>query len=298
MIIFQNSKPPIIIGGVQFGMNYGIANTKGKPLESDVFELLNYAEECGIEYIDTAKDYGDSEKVLHDFFLCHSASRLKVFSKFNTEKDLFEESCKERIALFPRNLFGILFHNASSLLDLEIGKKTKWASGELGISRFGVSVYEHEEFERACNTEWVSIIQAPFNVWDWGLLSKGLLQKAEDAGKIVILRSLLLQGALTLSPGEIDAKLPVARAYAEQWIEICQDKNKNLATAALEFGFAAANGCGFVLGCDSLAQLKCNIEIWLNRDADVYGEVLKNSMFQNVPEIVIKPYLWDSFPRK
>ena len=54
----------LTLGTVQFGMNYGIANTQGKPSFEKVVGILSVAYENGIRFLDTAAGYGDSEVVL------------------------------------------------------------------------------------------------------------------------------------------------------------------------------------------------------------------------------------------
>ena len=38
----------LILGTVQFGLNYGINNTIGKPGKENVFQILSYAYDSGI----------------------------------------------------------------------------------------------------------------------------------------------------------------------------------------------------------------------------------------------------------
>ena len=54
----------LALGGVQFGIDYGIANTKGQVQIEEVQSILNYAKKNGVNILDTASGYGDSEGVL------------------------------------------------------------------------------------------------------------------------------------------------------------------------------------------------------------------------------------------
>ena len=51
----------LCLGSAQFGLDYGITNKKGKLDFNEVKEILGFAEDCGINYIDTAQDYGNAE---------------------------------------------------------------------------------------------------------------------------------------------------------------------------------------------------------------------------------------------
>ena len=53
----------LALGTVQFGIDYGIANTKGQVQIEEVQSILNYAKKNGVNILDTASGYGDSEEV-------------------------------------------------------------------------------------------------------------------------------------------------------------------------------------------------------------------------------------------
>ena len=57
-------KNKIILGTAQFGMNYGINNSMGVPEDKDVSSILDYAHKNGINTLDTAIAYGNSEERL------------------------------------------------------------------------------------------------------------------------------------------------------------------------------------------------------------------------------------------
>ena len=50
----------LCLGTVQFGMKYGINNRQGQPSMNDSVEMIKYAVDNGIKYIDTARAYGDA----------------------------------------------------------------------------------------------------------------------------------------------------------------------------------------------------------------------------------------------
>ena len=57
----------IALGTVQFGFSYGISNTSGRTEEDQVLKILDYAWKNGINTLDTARDYGDSERIIGKF---------------------------------------------------------------------------------------------------------------------------------------------------------------------------------------------------------------------------------------
>ena len=54
----------LALGTVQFGLDYGVANISGKINTSEAKNILEFAKKSKIDLIDTAIDYGDSEKVI------------------------------------------------------------------------------------------------------------------------------------------------------------------------------------------------------------------------------------------
>ena len=55
---------PLVLGTAQLGMDYGVANRRGKPEPKEAVEIVQTAWENGIRFFDTAQAYGESERVL------------------------------------------------------------------------------------------------------------------------------------------------------------------------------------------------------------------------------------------
>ena len=58
------SIPKLVVGSVQLGQNYGIANQTGQPNFNEVEKLCSHAISSGCTFFDTAQAYGESEEVL------------------------------------------------------------------------------------------------------------------------------------------------------------------------------------------------------------------------------------------
>ena len=54
----------LALGAAQFGLDYGVSNTHGKVEISEVENILQIAKKNGINTIDTAVVYGNSESIL------------------------------------------------------------------------------------------------------------------------------------------------------------------------------------------------------------------------------------------
>ena len=51
----------LALGSANFGLDYGLANKSGKVSVNDLADILFFAQEAGIDVVDTAQAYGDSE---------------------------------------------------------------------------------------------------------------------------------------------------------------------------------------------------------------------------------------------
>ena len=51
----------LAIGTAQFGLDYGVSNQNGQVSQYDVERILKAAQTAGVQTLDTASDYGNSE---------------------------------------------------------------------------------------------------------------------------------------------------------------------------------------------------------------------------------------------
>ena len=70
-----NNPSRLMLGTVQFGLSYGVANRVGQPDYQDVVEIVAAALEGGVNAFDTAAAYGTSEEVLTISKCCNEVSR-------------------------------------------------------------------------------------------------------------------------------------------------------------------------------------------------------------------------------
>ena len=82
----SNINNKIILGTVQFGLDYGINNNNGKPSNETVFNILNTARQNGIEILDTAEAYGSAIPTIGEYHH-ESISKFKIVSKFSNNVD-------------------------------------------------------------------------------------------------------------------------------------------------------------------------------------------------------------------
>ena len=114
------------LGTVQLGLNYGIANTNGKPEEKQSFEMLQTALDNGITSIDTARAYGTSEEVLGKFFKQYKGKMPFITTKIigieglpanEIESKAFEVAEKSLETLGVDKVNCIMLHRGSNLFE-------------------------------------------------------------------------------------------------------------------------------------------------------------------------------------
>ena len=91
----MNAVGKLVLGTAQFGMDYGINNVRGQVTPDEVNEILSAAGNAGVEFIDTAYGYGNSEDVLGDSSSLHnhpfrpkSKAEIEVFEKLKTLSEI------------------------------------------------------------------------------------------------------------------------------------------------------------------------------------------------------------------
>ncbi|HXG23721.1 MAG TPA: aldo/keto reductase, partial [Chthonomonadales bacterium] len=121
----------LMLGTVQWGMPYGIANRQGQPTYEEARAILACAYEGGVNCLDTAAAYGTSEEVigraleelgLKDHFIVVTKLRHlrhKEFTKQEAEAEI-EDSVRSSLRRLRRESLPIvLFHDIEDLRYIE-----------------------------------------------------------------------------------------------------------------------------------------------------------------------------------
>lgn len=284
--MFMSNK--LILGTVQFGLNYGINNALGKPEKEKVFQILTYAYESGIRYLDTAELYGNAHDLIGEFHKLYPTKKFKINTKFPHE---FDNNLDDKINTYlnqleVNHLHSILFHSFDSYV-----KHRSELKGKINkVVKIGVSVYTNAQMEEVINDANIDIIQLPFNLFDNIHLRGALLKKAKEKNKIIHTRSAFLQGLFFMkkdSPNKIRVKL-------EKELEIISNISLKYSNP---IGYLALNYClrqpdidGVIIGVDSLAQLKENILYAVSDVSDEYMREINEIKIDDIE--LLNPSLW------
>ena len=119
-------------------------------------------------------------------------------------------------------LDGFLLHRASDLLAADGDALLDWLEGlrDRGlVERIGVSIYEASELE-GLPLNRLQLVQLPLSVYDQRLIRDGTVDRLQDLGIAVHVRSVLLQGLLLQSPAICRiTSSPSFRVHHGRWLE-------------------------------------------------------------------------------
>ena len=189
----------IALGTVQFGMLYGIANKNGQVAKKSVRKILSHAKKNGINTVDTAISYGDSEEFLGNAGIKEwdLVTKLPEVPKLCTNisdwvNDQITGSLKR---LRVDRVKALMLHRPEQLLGTDGGDlwhAIKELKNRGIVKKIGFSIYGPEELEQLWMRYRPDIIQAPFNIFDQRLKTSGWLEKLHNNNVEIHVRSIFL----------------------------------------------------------------------------------------------------------
>lgn len=252
----------IALGSVQFGLNYGISNSKGITSKKEVKKILSYAIESGIDTIDTAIDYGSSELVLG----ASDLSKFKIVTKIpnlnsnvkNISKWVMEKIHSSKVRLNIKYFYGVLIHNPSNFIG-DRGKnliQTLHSLKKEGIiKKVGISIYDPSELESLQNLKMIDLIQAPVNLIDRRMEKSGWIDKINNEGIEFHARSIFLQGLLLLKSREIPMQFKKWKPMLDRWYNELKEKELNALSECLSYPMSINRIDKLIVGVNNVKQL-------------------------------------------
>ncbi len=199
---------------------------------------------------------------------------------------------RDCVARLGQPLASLMLHDAAQLLawDHGLGEGLRRCVAEGLAETVGASIYTPEQFRAALAIPELTMIQAPFNVLDRRLLEGDLLGRAIASGRVIVLRSLFLQGLLLMDEASVAQKLSFAAPALAQWRALCSG-TASPRIAAVAWARQAAAGALFVIGCERPEQVTANVELLTQSriPADLAGAI---AALPGVEERLINPSLW------
>lgn len=254
-------KNKLILGTVQFGLNYGINNTIGMPTEKDVLNIFKLAQNYGIKELDTAHAYGLSEERIGVFNQHDSHEKFKVNTKFPKGKldNPFTEINTSLKKLNIEKINTLMFHSLEDFLNNKDSfLKTSDNLNNLHFEKLGVSVYTKEELIQLLNEDLVEVIQVSYNLLDNENQKGEILKSLKQKGKEIHIRSCFLQGLFFLPTNKIKTSLQPILPQLNTLKEIAQTEKINIGELALAYVISKSYIDKVLIGVDSAEQLTQN----------------------------------------
>jgi len=258
------STDKLILGTVQFGLNYGINNSRGQVSAVDAFRILKVAKESSVLSLDTAAAYGSSENIIGQFLDKYGKDSFKVITKFSSASGLslassFEKSLEN---LNTNHIDTVLFHsyahyeqNKGAISSLKKLKKKG------AFSRLGVSVYTNEELLALVEENDIEVVQAPFNLLDNHSRKSEIFKALKKSGKDVHVRSVFLQGAFFMEDKDFPKRMLPLLEEVRKVRKIAMEFGVDVGALALQYACSKPYIDGVLIGLDSLEQLERNLLI-------------------------------------
>jgi aryl-alcohol dehydrogenase-like predicted oxidoreductase len=246
----------IVLGTVQFGLDYGINNHDGKIVDSQVESILNLALDNEILNLDTAAAYGSSESIIGFFRQKNKAFKsFQITTKFKYKKGItIGHHVKDSIEkLNIKKLDSVLFHSYQDYIDFDLKSKPN------EIKNIGVSLYTNEEIKEVINDSIIQSIQVPFNLLDNEFFRGSLLRKVKNKGIEVQVRSVFLQGLFFMKPESLPLNLKKLKSELKQLQNLAFENSISMSEMALGYVLSKSYIDKIVIGVDSVVQLKSNI---------------------------------------
>jgi aryl-alcohol dehydrogenase-like predicted oxidoreductase len=252
----------LALGTVQLGLPYGIANQTGQVSGHEAKIMLQFAADSGIDTLDTAIAYGDSETRLGEV----GTQGFKLVTKLPALPDVcadvsmwIQRQLSASLSrLGVRAVYGLLLHRPEQLLGRNGAAlyQALQALKDTGqVKKVGVSIYSPSELEALVPKYRFDIVQAPFNLIDQRIYTTGWLQRLQDAGIEVHTRSTFLQGLLLLPQAEIPDKFARWNDLWGTWLRWLIAHDVSAVQACLAFPLSFPQIDRVIVGTDSQSQL-------------------------------------------
>lgn len=252
----------LALGTVQFGLEYGVANQTGRVVPQEAARILEVAWARGINTLDTAIAYGDSEQNLGQAGVGHwnIVSKLPAYPEgvTNLHEWVNEQIQGSLTRLGINQLDAILLHRPDQLFErqgpelLDALMKTK-LSGQ--TKKIGVSVYVPEELDRLFDAMHFDLVQVPMNILDRRFAESGWISKLKPMGVELHVRSAFLQGLLLMSPAARPAKFQRWSSVWQEWDRWIESEGVSALEACLRYLLSIKEIDKVVFGVDSAAHL-------------------------------------------
>lgn len=292
------------LGTVQLGVNYGINNAEGKPDQAHAFKVLDAALENGINALDTAAAYGDSERVIGEWLKTvaqekHPFITTKLKQLNHSSLDALRKSVNEQLEHSMQSLGlscipCLMLHSFEEYdCDRENMRLVFDELKKAGKIRFsGISAYTHHDY-RVIAESGFDAVQIPCNIFDWRQIDNGGIEALRQSGMMIFVRSVYLQGLVFQKPEQLDPRMDFAKDTLVKFRALCEKYSLAPAELALSFALSLPGVTSLVLGSEKPEQVEQNAAL-LSHTASFTSEQMDeiHTMFKDTSARLLNPATW------
>ena len=250
----MTNRSKIGLGTVQFGLSYGISNTRGQTSPQEVKKILQIAKKLKIDLLDSASGYGNAEEVLGQ----NNLKDFNLVSKFLPPavglglKEQLEQSLYQ---LNVAKLYAYLAHRPLDLLSSPGQWKELQYYKEQGfIDKIGFSLNEPQELKKLLEAGMKpDLVQVPYNFFDRRF--ENAIKDLKNRGCEVHTRSTFLQGLFFMDPDKLDEHF----AEVKPLLKKMKGKDESLPGKLLKFVVDRPFIDKVITGVENSLQLEQNI---------------------------------------
>jgi len=290
----------LVLGTVQFGLPYGVANRDGQPSYETARDILACAIEGGVTCLDTAAGYGESEAVLGRALAeLGAAERVTVVTKVAFLADdlsparadeLVEESVRNSLRLLRLDRLPFCFFHREE--DFRYADSMLKLSGLGLVERVGCSTATPVATKAIIGSGLAEAVQFPASVLDRRFSGADIAGAARARGIVVFARSVYLQGLIFLpdekTPGDLSEVIPPRRQLAE----LAREAGIPLAELALRYVLGLEDLTSILVGVESVGQMRENLALFAKGPLppDLMQAVVAS--VPSLPDVILDPWHW------
>ena len=292
------------LGTVQLGLKYGLGEHSDKPTEETAFAILDKAIESGVNTLDTANNYGDSERVIGEWLGTVAPekkptviTKIGPFDHSSEEKlraDIRSQTLKCMETLGVESIDMLMVHSVEDYeQDPEIVRDEFYKMKAEGLIKYtALSAYSYNDYFTIASSGF-DAVQIPINVFDHGRIEDGGIKAIADAGMAIFARSVFLQGLVFFTPETVDPRMDFVKPYLAKYLALCDEFGMSPAVLAASFVYSLPGITALVLGCQTTEQIDQNSAMidQVKKLTDEQMAKIRDA-FINIEPRVINPRLW------
>ena len=278
----QSGRIKFTLGTAQLGMdNYGIS-ARPAPPEEEAEKLIKVAICKGANFIDTARAYGTSERIIGRVLAAGWDRRVKICTKLSPSmviEDTLDSKCigalidssfyKSLSELRIPQIEVLMLHRTEHLCSNKsrVLEKLMSYKHEKLINAIGVSVQNEEELDACLAYPEVQYIQLPFNILDGRWASRiGAIRDLKKKRHLIIhARSVLLQGLLLSEDKSLWKKANLSdprRLF--KWLAEAVQRTTSLNKTEMCLRYLRSQDWidSIIIGMESVKQLNANLRFF------------------------------------